>query len=243
MQDQTQHFDAAPLSEINKPSALHGEESRPQVSPPLENHEALRQTLTSMSFDRFAPNLAYSQEDGGVYTPPRCLNTTASDDQTAGLLFVSPSDLQPPNPIQQKLPGSGHNFSGSEPQGGTPSMPMEELSQDNQLHTQVSTSQSSNNQEPHQSDVGMADADDTVADTTVSRGQVIGGSLSSNQEGVVQLLDRIPTHMIEAYLRTDHSLGPKNAMPGRDSFAGKDQNQRYKCPECHKTFGKNSALG
>ncbi|KAI8648153.1 hypothetical protein NCS56_01547500 [Fusarium sp. Ph1] len=239
MEDQNQYSDGAPLSEINNPSALHGEESRHQVSLPSETHEALPQTSASMSFDRVTPNLARTQEDDRIYTPPTCLNTTASDNQTAGLLSVSPSNWQSSNPIRQELPGSGHDSPGSEPQSGTPSMPMEQVSQDNQLHIEASGSRGLNNQEPHQSDVGIADAGDTVADITVSMEQVMRGPLSSNQKEVIQVLDRIPRQMIEAYLKQDGSLGPKNDIPGRDAFVDKDQDLTYECQECHKVFAKN----
>ncbi|RMJ04960.1 hypothetical protein CDV36_014363 [Fusarium kuroshium] len=242
VEDQSQYSDGAPLSEINNPSVLHGEESRHQVSLSPETHEALPQTSALMFFDRITPNLAPVQEDDGIYPPQTCLNTAASDNQTAGLLSVSPSNLQSSNPIRQELPGSGHGSPGSESRGGTLSMPREQVSQDNQLHTEASGSPGSNNQEPHQSDIEVADADDTVADTIVSGGQVTESSLSSTHEEMVQLLDRIPKHMIQAYLEQDGSLGPKNGVSERDAFADKNQNLPHKCPECDKSFARKCEL-
>ena len=242
VEDQSQYSDGAPLSEINNSSALHGEESRHQVSLPPQTHEALPQTLATMSFDRISPNLAPIQEDDRMYTPPTCLNTTTSDNQTAGLLSGFPSSLQSSSPIRQELPGSGHGSPGSEPRGGTPSMPMEQVSQDDQSHLEPSGSPDSENQEPHQSDIMVADADDTVTDTIVSGGQVEESLLSSTREEMVQLLDRIPKHMIEAYLEQDGSLGPKNGLPGRDAFADKNRNLPHKCPECDKSFARKCEL-
>ncbi|KAM0420873.1 hypothetical protein ACHAPT_011403 [Fusarium lateritium] len=222
----------------------YGEEPRRRVSQLQTNNEALPQISTSMSFDRDTSNLAPVQEHDEFCIPPGYLDRTASNNGTTSLLSISPSGWQPSNPNGQDLSGGSQSTSGSEPQGGAPSM-MEDVSQDNQSDVEVPGAEGSNteDQESQRPDIRMTDADDTPAATSTPtpQGQATKESSSPSRESATAALNKIPKHWIESYLK-DGSVRSKDDAPKQDAAVGKGQNQTHKCPDCRKTFSRQCEL-
>ncbi|RSL66812.1 hypothetical protein CEP51_012756 [Fusarium floridanum] len=239
MPSQSSHFTLPPSSEIVMPPTFrdpYGEESRRRAS-----NEVLPRISTSISFDRDSSNLAPVQEGEGFCIAPGYLNGTASNTG----ISLSPTAWQPSNSSEQNLSGGSQSAFGSEPQGTATSMAMEDTSRDNQSDIGASGTLSSNtdDQEPEQPDVRMTDADDAPTATSTPRGQAAKDPSSQSRESVDAVLDKIPKHLIERYLKVkEGSVGSKDDASKQDTAVGKGQNQMHKCTDCPKTFSRQCEL-
>ncbi|KAJ4313745.1 hypothetical protein N0V84_009257 [Fusarium piperis] len=243
---QSSHFPLPPSSDMITPATFrdqYSEESRRRASQLQTNNKTLPRISTSISFDRDSSNLPPVQEGDEFCIAPGYLNGAASNPG----ISLSPTGWPPSNPSEQNLSGGSQSAFGSEPQGTAPSMTMEDTSRDNQSDTGVSGTRSSNaeDQEPQQADVRMTDADDTPVATSTStpRGQAAKDSSSPSRESVKAVLDTIPKHLIENYLKVEASSpGSKDVAPKQDTAVGKGQNQTHKCTDCPKTFSRQCEL-